>query len=165
MARSEGATIAGMNFGKFAVPVIGIVLLGFAFRAYGWGGVALVAGGLVMVVLLQFSRAMSVLRRAADRPVGSVGSAVMLNSKLRRRVTLMHVVALTRAIGELRTPKDTQPEVFRWTDAGGSYVDAIFVNGRLTEWSMFRPEEGAGEQPALEEAEAGAAGEVARPPA
>jgi hypothetical protein len=129
-----------MNLRKLVVPILGVVLLAFAYRTYGWQGVALVGGACLMVLLLQFNRAMAVLRRAADRPVGSVASAVMLNAKLKPRASLMHVVALTRAIGELRTPKDTQPEIFRWTDAGGSRVDATFVNGRLTEWTMFRPQ-------------------------
>jgi hypothetical protein len=110
-----------------------------------------------MVLLLQFNRAMQVLRRAAERPVGSVASAVMLNAKLKPRATLMHVVAMTRAIGELRTAKDAQPEVFRWTDEGGSWVDATFVGGRLTEWTMFRP-------PVPEEAQA-AGTEAPLPPA
>ena len=128
-----------MNLRKILVPVGGLVLLGVAYRSYGWAGVALVGGAIVMFLLLQFNRAMAVLRRAADRPIGTVASAVMLNAKLKPRVNLMHVVAMTRAIGELRTPKDTQPEIFRWTDASGSWVDATFVAGRLTEWTLVRP--------------------------
>jgi len=144
-----GGDNPSMDFRKLLVPIVALVLIGLSWRSFGWSGVALVVSGLVLVLLLQFNRAMQVLRRAADQPVGSVGSAVMLNAKLKPRATLMHVVALTRAIGELRTPKDTQPEIFRWTDPGGSRVDATFVNGRLTEWSMFRP-------PSAEQAEAAA---------
>jgi hypothetical protein len=144
---------SAMDLRKYLVPIVALALLGFSYRSYGWSGVALVASGLVLVLLLQFNRAMQVLRRAADQPVGSVASAVMLNAKLKPRSTLMHVVAMTRAIGELRSPKDTQPEVFRWTDDGGSWVDATFVNGRLTEWRMFRPpvadEAGAAQADAL----------------
>jgi hypothetical protein len=133
------ATIGAMNLRQWIVPAGALVLLGVAYRSYGWSGVALAGGAVVMVLLLQFNRAVQVLRRAAERPVGSVGSAVMLNARLKPRATLMHVVAMTRAIGELRTPKDRQPEVFRWTDDGGSWVDATFVGGRLAEWTMFRP--------------------------
>jgi hypothetical protein len=129
-----------MNFRKFLVPVAGLVLLGFAYRSYGWAGVALVGGAIVMFLLLHFNRAMGVLKRAADRPVGYVGSAVMLNAKLKPGANLMHVVAMTHALGELRSPKDTQPELFRWTDGGGSWVDATFVDGRLREWALTRPE-------------------------
>ena len=110
-----------MNFGRLLVPVGGLVLLGLAYRSYGWAGVALVGGAIVMFLLMHFNRTMQVLKRAADRPIGTVASAVMLNAKLKPKVTLLHVIAMTRALGEQRSPKDTQPELFRWTDAGGSW--------------------------------------------
>lgn len=139
-----------MNFGKVLVPLVGIALIAGAWRSYGWSGVALAAGAMVMFVLLNLNRAITVLRRAADRPIGTVASAVMLNAKLKPKASLLHVVALTRAIGELRSPKDTQPEVFRWADAGGSWVDATFVNGKLTEWKLVRPEPTEEEAAAIE---------------
>ena len=116
-----------MNFGKIFVPVAGLVLLGLAYRAYGWAGVALAGGAIVMFLLMHFNRTMQVLKRAADRPIGTVASAVMLNAKLKPKVTLLHVIAMTRALGEQRSPQDVQPEVFRWTDSGGSWVDATFA--------------------------------------
>ena len=128
-----------MNLGKIFAPLVGLVLLGLAYRAYGWGGVAFAGGGIVMFLLIHFNRTMQVLKRAADRPMGTVASAVMLNAKLKRKSTLLHVIAMTRALGEQRSPKDEQPEVWRWTDAGGSWVDATFVNGKLTEWVLVRP--------------------------
>lgn len=117
-------------------------------RAWGWGGVALVAGGVVMWLLLHFNRFMTVMRRASERPLGYVDSAVMLNAKLRPRVSLLHVMALTRALGELRSIEGQQPEVYRWTDPGGSWVEAEFVQGQLARWTMWRPQPedgGAGE--------------------
>jgi len=51
----------------------------------------------------------------------------------------LHVIALTRALGELRSPKDAQPEMFRWTDAGQSYVDCTFTAGKISEWVLVRP--------------------------
>ncbi|MGJ7526216.1 glycerate kinase [Variovorax sp. GB1P17] len=129
-----------MNFQKLLVPVGAILLLGLAWRTGGWGGVALAGGAIVMFLLLHFNRAMQVLKRAAERPVGYVGSAVMLNAKLKQGVTLMHVIAMTRALGELRSPKDEQPELYRWTDGGGSYVDAVFNGGKLQSWEMTRPD-------------------------
>ena len=129
-----------MNYGKVFVPLVGVLLLIGAWRAYGWPGVAFAGGAIVMFLLMHFNRTMQVLKRAADRPVGSVASAVMLNAKLKPKVNLLHVIAMTRALGEQRTPKDQQPEVFRWTDNGGSWVDATFVNGKLTEWTLVRPQ-------------------------
>jgi hypothetical protein len=136
-----------MNFQKLLVPVGGIVLLALAWRSYGWAGVALTGGVIVMFLLLHFNRAMQVLKRAADRPVGYVASAVMLNAKLKQGATLMHVIAMTRALGELRSPPDTQPELYRWTDTGGSYVDAVFNAGKLQSWAMTRPETPPDEEP------------------
>jgi hypothetical protein len=129
-----------MNFRKLLVPLGGLVLLGVAWHTYGWPGVALATGAIVMFLLLSLNRAMAVLRRAANRPVGHVDSAVMLNAKLKPGVSLMHVMALTRALGELRSPKDVQPEHYRWIDPGGSWVDAEFVEGKLREWTLTRPE-------------------------
>jgi len=102
-----------MNFRRFLVPLGGAILIVAAYRSFGWQGVALVSGALVLYLLLHFNRTMAVLRRAADRPIGTVASAVMLNAKLRKGVTLLHVIALTRGLGELRSPKDTQPELYR----------------------------------------------------
>jgi hypothetical protein len=84
---------------------------------------------------------MQILRRAANRPIGYVGSAVMLNAKLQKGKSLMHVVAMTKALGELLSVKDVQPEVFRWTDGTQSHVTATFVGGKLQSWELFRPAE------------------------
>ena len=110
-----------------------------AHRYYGWGGVAMAASVLVTWGLLHFTRMMQVLKRAMGRPIGYVDSAVMLNAKLKPKATLLHVVAMTRALGELRSPKDTQPEVFRWTDGSKSYVDCTFLSGKLVGHSLTRP--------------------------
>jgi hypothetical protein len=156
-----------MNLSKLFVPVGGLILLGVAYRSYGWAGVALVGGAIVMFLLMHFNRTMQVLKRAADRPIGTVASAVMLNAKLKRKATLLHVVAMTRALGELRSPKDEQPELFRWTDAGGSWVDVSFVGGKVTEWTLVRPEvvedAAAAEAPSADAVKPGAA-DALRPP-
>ncbi len=129
-----------MNWQRILVPVAGVVLVAAAWRAYGWPGVAVVSGGIVMWVRLHVTRLMHVLKQAADRPVGHVGSAVMLNAKLQAGMPLLKVLALTRALGELQSAPDAQPEVFRWGDTSGSHVTCEFVNGRLTTWQMVRPD-------------------------
>ena len=128
-----------MNFQRIAVPVLALGGVLLAYRYYGWMGVAAAAALLVMWVLLHFTRMMQILQRAAKRPIGHVDSAVMLNAKLKPGMTLMHVVAMTRSLGELRTVKDAQPEVFRWRDNTDSHVDATFVGGRLSHHEMVRP--------------------------
>jgi hypothetical protein len=129
-----------MNWRRILVPVAGAALIVAGWRAYGWPGVAVVVSGGVMWALLHVTRVMHVLKQAADRPVGHVGSAVMLNARLRAGVSLLHVMAITRAMGELRSPKDEQPEIFRWTDPGGSHVTAQFQDGRLVSWTLWRPD-------------------------
>lgn len=128
-----------MNFKKILVPVGGILLVAASYRAYGLGGVAVALGGVVMWVLMHYTRLMQVLKRASNNPIGYVGSAVMLNAKLRPGVAMLHVLALTRALGEQLSPKDEQPEIFRWTDGSKSHVTAEFLNGKLVKWTLYRP--------------------------
>ena len=130
-----------MNFTRI-LTLTGIAVLTVgAWQAFGWPGIALALGGIVMWVLLHFTRMVTILKKAADRPIGHVASAVMLNAKLKKGVTLMHVIAMTRSLGLLQTEKDTQPEVFTWTDTSESVVTCTFVGGKLTEWTLVRPEE------------------------
>jgi hypothetical protein len=128
-----------MNLQKIFVPVLGVVIVAAGWRAYGWAGVALASGGILMWVLLHFNRTLQVLKRAADRPVGYVGSAVMLNAKLKPGVNLLHVIAMTKALGELVSARDEQPEIWRWTDDTASHVTCEFVNGKLVKWTLWRP--------------------------
>jgi hypothetical protein len=131
-----------MNFNKILAPLAILVFTIGAWQAFQWAGIALAAGGVVMWILLHFTRMVTILKKAADRPIGYVASAVMLNAKLKKGATLMHVIAMTRSLGELLSEKDTQPEVFRWTDAGQSQVTCTFVGGKLSEWTLVRPDPG-----------------------
>ena len=128
-----------MNFQKILVPLGGIVLLGLAYRAYGWAGLAMAATGGVMWMLLHFTRLMQVLKRAAKRPIGFVDSAVMLNAKLKTGMNLMHVIAMTRALGQAESEKNAQPEIFSWRDGSQSVVRTVFVGGKLQSWTLDRP--------------------------
>jgi hypothetical protein len=128
-----------MQFQKMLFPVAGVLLVTAAYRSHGWGGVAVAVGLLVMWVLLHFSRMMQVLKRATNRPIGYVDSAVMLNAKLRPGVALLHVVAMTKALGKLESPKDVEPELFRWTDGTESHVTCEFHHGKLKKWQLVRP--------------------------
>jgi hypothetical protein len=129
-----------MNFRKLLTPLLGVVLVAGAYRAAGWAGVALAVSGLVMWMLLHFTRITKVLGKAADRPVGYVGSAVMLNAKLKPGVSLLHVTAMTEALGERLSPEGApDPEIWRWTDGTASSVTCEFVKGKLTKWTLFRP--------------------------
>lgn len=128
-----------MNFQKIIVPVGGVVLVAASYHLYGWAGVAVSTGGLVMWLLLHFTRMVQALHRTANQPVGYVPSAVMLNARLKPGMTLLHVIAMTRSLGALQSPKDAQPEVFRWTDGSDSHVTCTFVGGKLASHELWRP--------------------------
>lgn len=136
-----------MQFQKILVPAASVALVVAAYYYYGWPGVAVALGGLIMWLLLHFTRMMTILKRASERPIGYVGSAVMLNAKLRPGVTLLHVVAMTKSLGALQSPKDTQPELYRWTDGTQSHVTCEFWGGKLKKWELVRPSQ-AEESPA-----------------
>jgi hypothetical protein len=118
---------------------LGALMIAVAFTKFGWPGVALVVGGLVFWMLLHFTRMMTVLKRAANAPMGYVASAVMLNAKLKPGVTLLHVTAMTKSLGALQSVKDVQPEVYRWADTAGSHVTCTFVGGKLADYQLWRP--------------------------
>ncbi len=121
------------------VWAVGALLVAVAYTQFSWAGVALVVTGIMFWMLLHFTRMMTVLKRAASAPVGYVASAVMLNAKLKTGVTLLHVTAMTKSLGALQSEKDAQPEVYRWTDTGGSHVTATFVAGKLADYVLWRP--------------------------
>jgi hypothetical protein len=128
-----------MNFRNVVVPLGLAIMLYVAFDSMGWKGVAAIGGGILMWLLLHFTRLMTVMRRASQRPIGYVGSAVMLNAKLKPKVNLMHVVAMTRSLGVLMSEEGKDPEIYRWTDGTDSYVTCEFVHGRLVKWALERP--------------------------
>ena len=132
-----------MNLQKILIPLAIIAGAALAFRSYGWAGIAAVATVLMFGILLHFSRMMQVLKRAANRPIGYVDSAVMLNAKLRPNATLLHVVAMTRSLGLLTSVKGDQPEVFEWKDGSQSTVTCTFVGGKLANHVLARPAEPA----------------------
>ena len=129
-----------MNFSRFLIPIGVVLFVAGAWQQYQWAGVAVASGAVVMWILLHFTRMVTVLSRAANRPVGHVGSAVMLNAKLKKGVNLMHVIAMTKSLGQRLSAENAQPEVFKWTDQGESFVTCTFKDGKLTEWAMTRPD-------------------------
>jgi hypothetical protein len=128
---------------RILIPLAVAALLLGGWRAWGWAGVALVGGGVLLWLLLHFTRLMHVLRRAADSPLGYVGSAVMLQAKLRPGMTLLQVVAFTRALGEQLSAPGEQPERYRWRDPSDASVSCEFLHGRLQRWEFRRPDPGA----------------------
>ena len=115
------------------------------YLAWGWRGVVLAVTVIVFWLLLQFSRALRVLRTAGNAPVGHVDSAVMLNVKLRAGMRLPQILALTRSLGH-RLADD--PETFEWRDVGGDAVRVELRDGRSTRWTLQRASADAPPSPA-----------------
>ena len=110
------------------------------YMVYGWPGVALAVSAMVFWLLLQFSRAMRVMRVAGQSPVGTVPSAVMLQSKMRNGLRLMDLIMLTRSLGEKLAE---EPETYRWRDPGGDAVEVELVGGRVRAWRFQRAADAA----------------------
>ncbi len=125
--------MAAMHQAASALLALGALLAGWF--AYGWRGLVLAVTVIAFWLLLQFSRALRVLRAAANAPVGHVASAVMLHAKMRRGMRLPAVIGLTGSLG--RKVADA-PETFAWRDASGDEVRCEFVAGRCTRWVLSR---------------------------
>ena len=111
-----------------------------AWHFYAWQGLAVAFTAVVFWLLLQFNRAIRVMKNAAGRPIGHVDSAVMLNAKLREGMQMLQVVTLTKSLG--RQFSQT-PEVWVWVDEGQSEVLVTFAAGRCRSWVLNRPTETA----------------------
>ncbi|MCU7374507.1 hypothetical protein PEC18_27610 [Paucibacter sp. O1-1] len=106
---------------------------------FGWQGVIFALTGVVFWLLMQFSRLMRVMRMAKDAPIGHVDSAVMLNAKLKVGMRLLEVLPLARSLGRKTA---SEPETFVWTDPGEVSVEVVLEQGRVTHWTLQRPETG-----------------------
>jgi len=127
-------------------PLVGwllaAILVGASWRAYGWPGVAMAAGVIVFWLLLQFNRALRVMKNAAAAPLGQVPSAVMFQAALRPRMTMLQIVTMTKSLGTKLDPGGDDD--WAWSDSGGSTVRLHFERGRLARWQLERaPEEPA----------------------
>ena len=130
------------------------VVVGYV--GYGWPGVALALTVVVFWLLLQFSRALRVMRAAAGRPVGQVPNAVMLQAQLHVGMTLAQVMKLTGSFGQSRAATLSSAdagsakselvnklsagadEVFAWRDDAGDEVVVELRGGKLSAWKLQR---------------------------
>lgn len=121
---------------------LALAALAAGWLSYGWQGIVLALTVIVFWLLLQFSRALRTLRKAADAPVGRVASAVMLHSRLREGMTLAQVLALTGSLGERVEPAQAgADESWRWRDGGAASVTVQFAGGRVTRWTLARADD------------------------
>lgn len=121
---------------------LALAALAAGWLSYGWQGIVLALTVIVFWLLLQFSRALRVLRKAADAPVGRVASAVMLHSRLREGMTLAQVLALTGSLGErVEPPASGAGESWCWRDGGEASVTVQLAGGRVTRWTLERADD------------------------
>ena len=116
-----------------------------AWRAYGVAGLAFAASAIVFWLLLQFNRAVRVMKKAGASPVGHVASAVMFHAGLRRGMTMLQIVTRTKSLG--RKVEGSEDD-WRWSDDGGASVVLHFERGRLVRWQIERPPEPEAPTPA-----------------
>lgn len=115
-----------------------------AWQQYGWQGLLVALSAIVFWLLLQFNRSVRVMKNAAGAPVGHVGSAVMLNARLKPGMTLLQVIALTKSLGRRL---DEAGDTWAWEDEAGSRVTLQFERGKLVRHELFRPEAAADPAP------------------
>lgn len=117
------------------------------WQAYGWQGLVFAITLIVFWLVLQFNRALRIMKNAASAPVGHVDSAVMLHARLQPRMTLMQVVALTRSLGR---KLNDEPPTWAWSDAGGATVTLVFGGAKLDRWTLSRVPAASGSDALLE---------------
>ena len=113
--------------------------IGVGYALYGWPGVLLGITIIVFWLLLQFSRALRVLRNAAGRPVGTIDNAVMLHSRLHPGLSMLQVLRTTGSLGR-RLPHASPgaQESWEWQDGGGDTVVVDLSGGRTVGAQLLR---------------------------
>lgn len=106
---------------------------------YRWAGLAFAFTCIVFWLLLQFNKAVRVMRNAGSAPIGYVDSAVMLNAQLKPGMPMLQVVLLTKSLGQKLEAPEPGIERFRWTDPGGSQVTLDLRAGKALRWTLTRP--------------------------
>jgi uncharacterized protein (DUF58 family) len=119
---------------------LAVAAVAVGYSVYGWAGVVLAFSVIVFWLLLQFSRALRVLRTAGSNPVGSVANAVMLNAKLQKGQRLPDVLKLTRSLGR-RIGESESPETWAWADEAGDEVQVHLQGGSVTGWQLIRADQ------------------------
>jgi hypothetical protein len=120
----------------WGVAVVGV---GGAALAWGWRGAVLALSAPVFWVLVQLTRSMRLVRHSAQRPLGRVDSAVMLQARLHRGAQMLQVIRLAGSLGRRVDP--ASDDLWVWSDDGGAEVRVAFRDGRCERWELRRPQD------------------------
>jgi hypothetical protein len=131
--RQGVAVNAALGWGLALVAVVA------GYTGYGWRGVVLALTVVVFWLLLQFSRALRVMRQAAGKPKGTVANAVMLHAQLHTGMRLAQVMRLTGSFGEVSRAEANHEESFVWRDETGASVEVRLRGGKVSAWDLKRP--------------------------
>lgn len=112
----------------------------FGYSRYGWQGLVFAITVVVFWLLLQFSRTMRIMQKAAQAPKGRIDSAVRLHSKLKPGMRLLDILPLAGSLGE-RAGGEGAEELWAWTDDGDARIVLRLRHGRLADWQLQRPQE------------------------
>lgn len=135
-----------MNPARFSLshsPLIGwglaVAAIAIGYMQYGWPGVFLAFTVIVFWLLLQFSRALRVMRAAATNPVASVDSALMAQTRIHPGMKMLQVLRETRSLGQrLPHPSPGAHESWEWRDRGGDTLVVDFAQGRCVGAHLLR---------------------------
>lgn len=146
----NGSALIGLGLAVAAIAI--------GYTLYGWAGVFLAFTMIVFWLLLQFSRALRVMRAAATNPVASVDSALMAHTRIERGMKMLAVLRQTKSLGRrLPHPGPGAHESWEWRDRGGDALVVDFARGRCVGASLVRAAEATPAQ--------GQAGAPSLPPA
>ena len=127
-----------MNLQKIIMPILGVVLVAAAWRAYGWAGVAVAATGIVMWALLHSARLMRVPDRAAQRPKRLRGQRRDAQCQAPTGCQPAARDRHDRGFGRAGFAQGRAAEIYRWTDGTNSHVTAS-CERETGEWDRFPP--------------------------
>ncbi len=117
---------------------LAVAAVAAGYLSWGWKGVVVAITVIVFWLLMQFSRALRVLRIAGQNPVGMVPSAVMFASRLQPGMKLPQLLLHSRSLGQRLAD---EPETWAWADESGDRVIAEFGAGRLMRHRLERASE------------------------
>ncbi len=118
---------------------LAVAAIAIGYTLYGWPGVILGFTIIVFWLLLQFSRALRVMRAAATNPVAVVESALMAHTRIERGMKMLQVLRETKSLGR-RLPHASPgaQESWEWLDRGGDALVVDFLRGRCVAATLVR---------------------------